>query len=101
MLVHGRYIAWISAHEAVGLAVDPGQAGDGLAGAGPMRCVAVGEPVGEGPDAGVGIVSDKGDGRRAVVRKARGGGGKEGPSRAGGGTKWRSRRLRAPRCPMS
>ena len=38
-LFHGRHFARVGAHEAVGLAVDAGEAGDGLARAGPMGCV--------------------------------------------------------------
>ncbi len=66
-LFHRRNILGILAHEAVRLAVDAGDAIDGLALAGPMGGVAVGEMVGVRPDAEVGVVGDEGYGGRALL----------------------------------
>ena len=49
----------VVAHEAEGLAIDADDAGDGLWGAGPVGGVGVGEVVGGGPDAEVGVVRDE------------------------------------------
>jgi hypothetical protein len=54
-------------HEAEGLAVDADDAGDGLWRAGPVGGVGVGEVVGGGPDAEVGVVRDERCGGRALL----------------------------------
>jgi hypothetical protein len=66
-LLHRGNLVGIAAHEAVRLAVDARDAGDGLGSAGPVSGVGVGEVVGVGPDAEVGIVRDKGRRRRALL----------------------------------
>ena len=55
------------ADEAEGLAVDADDAGDGLWGAGPVGGVRVGEVVGGGPDAEVGVVRDEWRGGRTLL----------------------------------
>jgi len=57
----------VVAHEAEGLAVDADDAGDGLRGAGPVSGVGVGEVVGGGPDAEVGVVRDEWRGGRTLL----------------------------------
>jgi uncharacterized protein YcfJ len=57
----------ILAHEAPDFAVDARQAVDGLLVAGPVLGVLVGEVVGHGPDAEVGVVRDERDGGRALL----------------------------------
>src|SRR6266567_7729072 len=64
-------------HEAVRLAVDASDAVDGLALAGPMRGVAVGEVVGVRPDAEVWVVGDEGHGWRTLLGVDLGCNGKE------------------------
>ncbi len=66
-LLHGRNLFRIAAHEAVGLAVDTGDADEGLRRACPMRGVRACEGVGCGPDAEVGIVRDQRRGWDALL----------------------------------
>ena len=65
-LLHGGDGVGVVAHEAEGLAVDADDAGDGLCGAGPVGGVGIGEVVGGGPDAEVGVVRDERSGGRAL-----------------------------------
>ena len=71
-LLHGGDFLGIGAHEAPGLAVDAGQPGDGLMRARPVGRVAIGEPVGERPDAEIRVMGDQGHGGRALLGKCQG-----------------------------
>ena len=65
--LHRGDFVGVVADEAEGLAVDADDAGDGLRGAGPVSGVGVGEVVGGGPDAEVGVVRDEWRGGRTLL----------------------------------
>ena len=70
-LLHGRNLARIQAHVAVGQVIDPDEAGERLICAGPMARVDVGQPVRHGPNAEIWVVGHQRDDRWSLLRSCR------------------------------